>query len=230
MSTFFIHYRFARDSGVLPEFTLEIDADTLEVVADPPSDPPEWTALGFHQCPNCPLREESHPHCPVALRFVDIAHGFEQVVSYDTVDVEVETAERTISVTTRAEQALASLMGVLMATSGCPRTAFFKPMARFHLPFASEVETTFRAIATYLLMQYLGGTPQPGLEGLREVYAEMRVVNAAMTRRLRAAVSTDSTLNAVVLLDIYAMAVPTALDDALEEIRQALGAPPVAGA
>jgi hypothetical protein len=40
-----------------------------------------------------------------------------------------------------------------VATSGCRYTAYFKPMARFHLPFANEEETAYRAISMYLLSQ-----------------------------------------------------------------------------
>jgi hypothetical protein len=45
-------------------------------------------------------------------------------------------------------------MGLLIAGSSCPYTHFFKPMARFHLPFANKDETLWRAAATYLLARY----------------------------------------------------------------------------
>ena len=223
MGSFQVRYSFLLPNGERPNFTLGIDEETLELSDPEPDALPDWTRLSFHQCSNCPLREETHPRCPVAVRFVDIAERFEQVVSYDSVRVEVETEDRKIEAETRAERALASLMGLIMATSGCPHTAFFKPMARFHLPLATRLETIFRSVATYLLAQYMRGVPAAAEADLSELYARMRIVNASITRRLRAAGRTDSTLNAVVLLDVYAMAVPTALEDTLEEIRHLLG-------
>ena len=47
-----------------------------------------------------------------------------------------------------------SLIGIYMVTSGCPIMDKLRPMARFHLPFASTEETIYRAISTYLLGQY----------------------------------------------------------------------------
>jgi len=50
--------------------------------------------------------------------------------------------------------ALSSLIGLYMATGGCPVMERLKPMARFHLPFADEEETMFRAMSAYLLDHY----------------------------------------------------------------------------
>ena len=83
-----------------------------------------------------------------------VIDGFADLVSYDKVRVTVESEERSVVATLSAQQALASLMGLIMASSGCPRTAVFRPMARFHLPFSSESETAYRVAAMYLLAQH----------------------------------------------------------------------------
>ena len=92
-----------------------------------------------------------------------VIDGFTDLVSYDKVRVTVESEERSVVATLSAQQALASLMGLIMASSGCPRTAVFRPMARFHLPFSSESETAYRVAAMYLLAQHFvardGGKP-----------------------------------------------------------------------
>lgn len=114
-------------------------------------------------------------------------------------------------------------MGLIMATSGCPRTAFLKPMARFHLPFASEEETVYRVTSMYLLAQYFlgleGQTDDDGFSGLTRLYGELEYVNTAMAKRLRAATETDSSLNAIVLLDLFAKTVPWALNRSLSDLR-----------
>lgn len=88
------------------------------------------------------------------------------------------TTERTVSAETSAQQGLGSLLGLIMATSGCPHTVFFKPMARFHLPFSNESETIYRAVSMYLLSQYFttreGAPIDAGLDGLRDIYDKIQ--------------------------------------------------------
>jgi hypothetical protein len=159
----------------------------------------------------------------LARSIAPIVNRFNDVISFDELDVEVTTPERTISKRTTSSAALRSLLGLVMACSGCPHVAIFRPMARFHLPFASEEETTFRAVATWLVAQHFrhrdGETATWDLDGLRQVYAEMQVVNRATCDRLRAATRTDSSINAVAMLDVYAWMVPHFIRTALEEIR-----------
>jgi hypothetical protein len=145
------------------------------------------------------------------------------VLSYDEVKMEVTTPERMVTKNTTAQRAVSSIMGLEMATSGCPRMAFLKPMARYHLPFATQEETIFRVVSTYLLEQYFrhkqAQSVDLDLENLKKIYAEIQIVNMAMTARLRATGVQDSAVNAVVLLDIYAKMLPYSIEDSLEEIR-----------
>jgi len=83
------------------------------------------------------------------LSLVDLVTRCEELVSYDQIDVRVVTDEWTIT-----QRAISALMGLIMATSGCPKTAYLKPMARFHLPLASEDEAVYRVTSMYLLAQY----------------------------------------------------------------------------
>jgi hypothetical protein len=184
---------------------------------------PDWTALAFHQCSNCPLNINETPRCPMAVSFVKLVSVFGQRQSYETVDTQVDMAERTITKTTTVQRAVGSLMGLLAAASECPRAAFLKPMAHFHLPFSSEEETIYRVTSTYLLSQYFLEQENPSsswdFEPLKQQYRELQVVNAAMANRLRSLNKTDGTINALVLLDLLAKALPYSIDDALEELQ-----------
>jgi hypothetical protein len=137
--------------------------------------------------------------------------------------VDVVTEVRSISQDTTAEEGIGSLMGLVSATSGCPHTAFFKPLARFHLPFAGQAETVFRVASMYLLGQYFrkkaGLDADLALKGLRKTYDDVQVVNASVAARLRSATEKDSMLNAIVLLDMYAKTLSFAIDQSLEEIH-----------
>lgn len=210
-------YRFQFDDGSTASFAVK---------PGPSSDVtglPEWTELGFHQCPNCPLSATATSHCPMAVAFVPLVEAFGKRLSYDMVTVQVESKERTVSKSTSLQQAAGSLMGLLAATSVCPRTDFLKPMAHFHLPFSSEQETIYRVASMYLLAQYFershGHEPDWSLKILRANYEELQQVNAAMAERLRIVSERDGTLNALILLDLLAKVLPYSIDDMLEDVR-----------
>lgn len=207
------------------------DGGTVSIAAPAASTQaaPAWTELGFHQCANCPLSADTHRHCPMALAFVPLVEAFGRRLSYEQVAVQVESAARTVSKSTSLQQAVGSVMGLVAASSGCPRMEFLAPMAHFHLPFSSEEETIYRAASTYLLAQYFaqrsGATPDWELDSLKASYRELQTVNAAMAARLRTASEHDGTLNALVLLDLLAKTLPYSIDDALVDVRAVFSRP-----
>jgi len=143
--------------------------------------------------------------------------------SYDRIVVDVELRGRRIIQETTAQRALSSLLGLVMATSDCPHMAFLRPMARFHLPMASEEETEYRAVSMYLLAQYFlhreGHTVDLTLDGLTKIYQELQRVNMALADRIRAASHQDTAGNAIVLLDVFAKVVPYSIEDAMQEFQ-----------
>jgi hypothetical protein len=216
-------YRFRVPKQPEYVFALQLDSDTSTIVDALPENLPYWTELEFHQCSGCPLKASESPHCPAAVRLATIGSSFANLVSFDHVEVSVETAERTITAHTSAQQALASLIGLIMASSNCPRTAVFRPMARFHLPFSSESETAYRVASMYLLAQHFaereGRKPDLELKDLGLVYRGVHLVNRGMVQRLRAATREDAVVNAIVLLDVYTSLVPAAIEELLKELR-----------
>lgn len=218
-----IEYQFQIEDEQNDRFKVTLDATTLLCIDPIPTEQPEWTDLRFHQCANCPLDETQVPRCPAAENMVPLVDRFNQLLSYDKTKVVVVTAERVVYSDTTVQRGICSLMGLLMATSRCPLTAFFKPMARFHLPFASTEETIWRATSTYLLAQYFrrqdGGKPDLVFAGLRDFYAQIQMVNMAFAKRLRIACQQDSMVNAIILLDMFAKSMPSAIEESLEEIH-----------
>jgi len=224
LDTITIEYYIKLPDDRIERFELVLDAEKLELIGNIPRELPTWTQLDFHKCPNCPLNAELHPVCPVAANLANIVKRFDSILSFDEISVVVITKERRISQHTTTQRGVSSLMGLVIATSGCPHTSFFKPMARFHLPFASQEETIYRAVSTYLLAQYFrkeaGEVPDLDLTGLKKIYHEIHRVNTTFADRLRAATDTDSSINAIVNLDMYAKAMPYVIEDALEETRR----------
>jgi len=227
MTKLLITYKVATPDSRERVFNLELDRDTAELTSAPSSNPPAWTQLAFQQCQGCPLGKEV-THCPAALHLASVIDGFADLVSYDQVRVTVDSEERSVIATLSAQQALASLMGLIMASSGCPRTAVFRPMARFHLPFSSESETAYRVASMYLVAQQFkarnGEAADVTLTNLESVYRGVHAVNRGMAQRLRAASRQDAIVNAIVLLDVYSSLVPVAIHDILDEVKPAFAA------
>lgn len=228
METIAIEYRFRLTDSLSQVFRVELDPSTLDLMNHREGKPPKWTELGFNQCPNCPLDPETVEYCPLALSISDLVTQFDNVLSYDSIWLEVVTDERRISQTTSAQQGLSSLMGLIIAVSGCPHTTFLKPMARFHLPLANRDETVYRAVSMYLLAEHFRrGEGEDGsdnsLEGLKEIYGRIQKVNTWVAKRLRTASEADAPVNAIVILDTFAKAVPSAIEDSLANLKEIFG-------
>ncbi|MFZ4792083.1 MAG: DUF6901 family protein [Candidatus Competibacteraceae bacterium] len=218
-----ITYSYAFVDGQIKIFDLFLDRGTLGLISRPPDPALAWTLLGQNQCRNCPLDAGRHPFCPIALNFAGIATHFADRISHEQARVVVATGERTYTKDTTLQQGLASLLGVIMATSGCPVMEPLKPMVQLHLPFATLPETVVRATSMYLLAQYLrreeGKSCEFGLDGLSRIYAEVAAVNRDFVRRLREAATEDANINALVGLDCFATMVPLITENMLREIR-----------
>ncbi len=184
---------------------------------------PFWAQLDYQKCPNCPLPSGAGRCCPAALDIEQIVVAFENVVSHVEVCVEVRTPERTYLKRTDVQTALRSLMGLCLATGGCPVLARMKGPAQLHLPFATVQETLFRMAGSYLLGQFhvaeQGGKPDWKLEGLVRLYAELEEVNNAFKGRLDAAAKKDANINALVMLTGIGMLVSFSLEQQLAEIK-----------
>ena len=230
---YFVRYESSNPSPgggevVTRTFTVTLDPKTLLNAAPLPEAPPEWTKLPFKKCPNCPLKDEDSPHCPAAIRLPEVVATFADIFSFARVSARVTVPERTYEQADVSVQvALSSLLGVYMVTSGCPVLAKLRPMVRFHLPFATELETITRTTSMYLLGQYLvaqdGGKPDWDMEQLAEDFAATSKVNRAFAERLRAAAPKDANVNALIRLDSVARSVPDLINSQMDELRFLFG-------
>ena len=222
METIAIQYCFRFPDAAEEVFDLELDAHKIELLNSDPGTVPQWAALDFYQCPICPLSISTHPNCPLVLNLVSIARRFDRILSYEKIHLDVFTKERNVSRQTTAQRGISSLMGLVIAASGCPHTVFFKPMARFHLPLATQEETMFRATSVYLLGQYFrkqrGKQADFDLKGLRDIYRNIEEVNKSIAKRLKTATRADSSVNAIVLLDTFAKVMPHFIDKSWDKL------------
>ena len=113
-----------------------------------------------------------------------------------------------------------------MSTSGCPVLDHLRPMARFHLPFASPLETSFRSLSVYILAQYLFNKDTESdsinidLNDFEKIYSDINSVNNDFSIRLRAAGENDANLSALTNLDCNATLVSFTIEETLNELRQ----------
>ena len=213
-----ILYRFDLPDGSTKTIDFSFDPLDFSLLNAAPADPPFWTELKYNQCANCPLNEAEHPHCPAALQMAAAVDPLKALVSFDAIGVTVVQDERTTHATTSAQQAMSSVLGLIMATAGCPWTDHLRPMARFHLPFASDAETVYRCVSMFLLARAIITEDHVrGYSALEELYKNLHVVNRDMSRRLGAATQSDPARNAIALLDSYTTLLPAALECSLEE-------------
>lgn len=220
-----VTYRIKLSDELTEQFDYAMDAETFELIPAPRTGKlPPWTELGFKQCSNCPLKPEEHPHCPMAVQLHDIVERFHSTRSIDEVELEVVTEQRTVTQTTALQNAISSMLGLVFPVSGCPRTEGMKPLARFHVPLASEEETVFNVAGMYLLAQYFVNVKNKNgvlsFDGLISMYNELHIVNKSVASRLQSVTSSDSVKNAITLLDMYSSLIPMLLQDQLVEIRK----------
>lgn len=214
-----IEYRFGLPEDRELTFKIRLDPGNLQLRHKPAKELPDWTRLEYEQCSHCPLAPAEHPHCPVAVSLAQPAKAFDGIISHTPARITVKTPERSMGRKATVQEGLSGMMGLLMSTSGCPHTRFFRPMARFHLPFATTEETLYRVSTMYLfgqLMRSQQGLPADwSLEGLKPIYENLRILNSAMAKRLAGAGDNEGALNAVVILDQFAATFAYSLDDPL---------------
>ena len=196
-----INYKFEFNNSKILEFLIDLNRNQ-SIDLSTRDDHTEWTNLSYHKCENCPLDDKIIKKCPAALDVKEAMNHFKDVLSTDIIKTSVETENRTYLKTCDAQTALKSLLGVVMATSGCPILGEMKGIAYFHLPFASLEETIFRTISAYLLKQYFNYKSAQNsdwnLEKIPDFFEKIQNVNLKFFERIKIASKADANLNAIV--------------------------------
>ncbi len=204
------------DADKTHTFAVQLDEQTLDAVFPPRETYPAWTNLEYSQCPNCPLNPAEHPQCPIAVSLIPLIDFVKDTISYRKVRITVESEARTYHKETTMQEAVSSLLGMLMVTAGCPVMDKLRPMLRVHLPFATASETAYRFLSMYMLAQYFlhkrGETPDFELDGLRALFLDVQDVNQHFWERFAAAQVEDASTNALVILDNLAQYAAFSLD------------------
>jgi hypothetical protein len=217
-----IKYEFSFEDGSKKNFQIQLDPKTIEIIRQEPPRKPDWTKLTCKQCTCCTLKIEESAYCPIAVNIAEIVGAFKSMVSSDNCTVVCHTPERTYLKKTSIMEGLSAILGIIMATSNCPVMDFFKPMARFHLPFSTVEETMVRSTSMYLLRQYFEHkqkkTPDLELNKLDQHYAKVKAVNEGLLTRINTVVNEDADKNAIIVLDSLAQIISMEIDYNLDSL------------
>ncbi|MFZ1977387.1 MAG: hypothetical protein WAV76_05480 [Bacteroidota bacterium] len=215
-----IRAKFHFDGGVEKIFNIALHPKTLELIVPEIPSLPDWTFLEYQKCVNCPL-PGTVARCPIAVNISRLIEEFKNYTSYDKTWIVIETAERIYSKETSIQNGLSSLLGIYMVTSGCPIMDNLRPMVRFHLPFATTMETTYRSVSMYLIAQYFrsrrGLSADWKLEKLDDLYKKIAKVNKGLWGRLSKASTFDANTNAIVMLNTFGDALRFSMKKEFEE-------------
>jgi hypothetical protein len=218
-----IHYEFRFENNSIKHFRIKLNPKTISIVHDKPVEKREWMRLENNQCVCCPLSPKTHPYCPVAVNIGDLTEEFKDMVSYDKCLVRCVTVERTYLKKTSLMEGLASVFGIIIPTSDCPIMTFFKPMARFHLPFATPKETIFRATSIYMLRQYFNRkrnlAQDMDLKLLDRHYQKVSMVNRGIIKRLNTIEAKDADKNAINILYSMSQILSRAINYNLDSVE-----------
>lgn len=221
-------YKFNFRDGRKRMFEIELDEATLQMKKRMPENPPEWTKMSYFRCPNCTLDPETHIRCPLAAYLSEVIEFFNDIPSFEKAVIIVENNDRGTYKYTAVQAGVSSLMGIIMAVSGCPIIGKLKPLVRFHLPFASLDETEVRVLSMYILAQYFhfkdGKETDWALEKLKDLYEDIGKVDRNIVEKLARIEMKDTNRNAVIALSNYADFISIKLsEEEIETLRDFVG-------
>ncbi|MBL4902284.1 hypothetical protein JYT30_01225 [Desulfotalea psychrophila] len=217
------NYLFDFPDNSKKRFLIKLDAETIKYVSSN-NTPPDWALLGVARCTCCQLNLATHDYCPIAANIADLVYAFRGTASHKACQVSCISTARTCSKNTTVQEGLASIMGIIMATSGCPSMSILKPMACFHLPFATVEESMYRSVSAYLLRQYFshqdGDNCDFFMHRIQEQYGEVQEVNEGLLKRINITSEMDADKNAIVTLNALAQILVMEVDEDLDSLKR----------
>lgn len=222
-------YTFSFENGMEKSFTVRLDGESLSYQPRDTNSHPDWARLEVEQCPNCPLSTDEVKNCPVAANLHEVTDFFKTFFSYEKAEVKISSTERTYVKHVSVQEALSSLFGIIMATSGCPLLDQLRPLVNTHLPFATIRESLYRSVSMYLTAQFFRKRNHMDadftLKGLSDIYSDISIINHSFCRRLGVAFKKDANVNAVIILNCFAEFATISIDSNLLDEMESLFTP-----
>jgi hypothetical protein len=151
----------------------------------------------------------------------EVLESFKDSTSIEKVRLSVVSNRRTYQQECDLQSALNSMLGLQLATSGCPILQKLRAMANFHMPFCTFAETLYRTVSAYLTQQFFvyknGGAPDWDLHGLKAYYEDLEILNQAFSKRVQSIEQSDAAANAIVMFFAASIVVAETIDGGLRE-------------
>ncbi len=204
------------------EIAYEFRLDPVSwVLQNESAEPPDWTKLDYYPCPGCPLSKKDGDHCPAAKNLSLITGDWREVRSYDPVEVEVTLEQRTIAATVSAQSAISTISGLLLGSSRCPTLSVFRPLARFHQPFAGPRESSYRVLMAYMTYQHLYQREEAfDPAAIVALYEKVETINQYLAKRIAHLPDDEAVAQAIVQLDCLSKHIIISLEETLELFRE----------
>lgn len=215
-----ISYLFDFGNNNVKNFEALLNSSSLSLVLPKTYEIPSW-AKAF-RCSQFSQVTADSQCCSICINISHLIEEFKTFASVSPCTISVYSKERNYSLKSDVQKGLSSLLGLYMATSDCPFLGFLRPMARFHLPFASTEETIFRSAGSYLIGQYFKARKNNRadfeLNRLPETYIKVSKINYDIIQHLRKNYYThDAYANSLVILDNFARMISAFLPEELDE-------------
>lgn len=218
-----IEYVFQIKDHEDKKFKVTLDKNTLIAKSPEGSSEQDWTRLNFAKCEICPLSSRKVRNCPIAFNISGLAKEFSEFFSIHESLITVNVAERSYVKKDTVQQGLRSILGIYLATSGCPYMEILKPMARFHLPFASVEETIYRHSGNFLLGEFFKyvdkGQIEINMQKLIGIYDDINVVNTGICARIEKITEGDANKNALIILNVIGLMLKMELEGNLKSLK-----------
>lgn len=201
------------------DVVFEVLIDSTSMTHSIPQDfkEPEWSS-SF----KCSFMTDDKKNCCSLCKCIAyVTNEFKDIKVDTPATISVRTENRNYTIKQNIKTGLFSILGLYMSTSNCPHFAFLKPMAKFHLPFASDIETVFRSIGTYLLGEYFrfkdGIVPDWDLQALSTLYEQVSKIDLEIAEHLKK-ISPDS-IEPIMILNSFADLFTKDIKEKLDKIE-----------
>jgi hypothetical protein len=139
----------------------------------------------------------------VAKNLVQPLKMFKDVASYQSIELTVRHDATKYSEELQSQEAIETLLELVMIASKFPHMDFLKPSILEYVPFQKEHEFVLKCLKSYFLQHYMtrGEDEEASIEALSESFQQLKMVNRGILKRIKELESEDTRRNAIVFYD-----------------------------